>query len=86
MRPLLAAILLSLCLASLPGCGDDGESDDPVERGAAIARQIKADPESAEEILEEHEMSIEDFEALMYEIAADPEMSERYQELFEAEE
>jgi hypothetical protein len=75
-----------LCLALLAACGDDGEPEDPAERGAAIAREIEADPESAEEILEEHEMSIEDFEALMYEIAADPEMSERYQELLEAEE
>ncbi len=31
-------------------------------------------------------MSIEELEALMYEIAADPEMSERYQELLEEEE
>jgi hypothetical protein len=66
-------------------CGDD-EPEDKAERGAAIAREIRAAPGDAEEILEEHEMDIEQFEALMYEIAADPDLSERYEELVEAEE
>ncbi len=84
MTRVLSALLLLVAVAT--GCGDDGEPQDIAERGAAIAREIRADPEHAEDILQEHEMSIEDFEALMYEIAADPEMSEKYQELLEAEE
>lgn len=74
---------LLLAIASF-ACGAD--SDDPAERGAEIAKEIQAAPANAEAILEEHEMTIDEFEALMYEIAADPELSERYQELLEEEE
>ena len=84
MRVRLVVIALSLSLASL-ACGDD-EPEDDAERAAAIAREIKASPDDAEQILEDHELTIDEFEALMYEIAADPELSERYQTLLESEE
>ena len=54
-------------------------------RAAAIARQLQADPEGAEAILEEHELTIEELEALMVEIAADEELSERYDQALQAE-
>lgn len=80
----------------LIGCGDDdeappppsvaaaeAESDDPVDRAVAIGKAIKAEPDRTEEILAERGMTIEELEELMYEIAADPELSERYQEEME---
>ena len=81
MTPRLLALVLGIFALA---CGS--EPDEPVERGAAIAREIRAEPAKAEAILEEHEITIEEFEALMYEIAADPELSARYEELLEEEE
>jgi len=43
-------------------------------------------PDDAERILEEHEITIEELEQLMLDVAADPELSERYQEALAAEE
>ncbi|MBW2461096.1 MAG: hypothetical protein JRH11_05585 [Deltaproteobacteria bacterium] len=79
MKNRLIALLLSCALsgACLAACGS--ESDDPVERAAAIARDIQADPANAEEVLEDHDITIDEFEELIYEIAADPEQSQRYE-------
>jgi hypothetical protein len=76
-HPILrSALVLTLALT---GCGSCG-SEDEVLRAAEIAREIRERPDDTEAILEEHEMTIEELEALMYEIAADPEKSQRYQE------
>lgn len=74
----VAAALLFLSL-SLGGAACGSESDDPVDRAVAIARDIQADPANAEEVLEDHEITIDEFEELVYLIAADPEMSARYE-------
>jgi len=73
---LFSALLLGAC---------DSEPEDKALRAAAIAREIQADPEQTEAILEDHELSIEEFEALMYEVAGDPELSERYEAAVAAE-
>jgi hypothetical protein len=52
---------------------------DPAKRAAAIATELKASPDNAEQVLAKHDLTIEEFERLMYEVAADPEMSEAYQ-------
>jgi hypothetical protein len=45
---------------------------------AALAREIQADPDAAAEILAARGMTEEEFESLLYEIAADPAASEAY--------
>jgi hypothetical protein len=52
----------------------------PAERAAEIAGEMRAEPDRSAQILEEHDMTIEEFEALMYEVASDPELSRRYSE------
>jgi hypothetical protein len=81
-RGVLGAALLGGALL-LGAC--DSEPEDQALRAAAIAREIQADPEQTEAILEQHELSIEEFEALMYEVAGDPELSERYEAALAAE-
>ncbi len=79
MKKRIVALVLAGALsgACLSAC--DSEPDDPVERAAAIARDIQADPANAEEVLEDHDITIDEFEELIYEIAADPEQSQRYE-------
>jgi len=52
---------------------------DIVERAAEIAKAIDADPDSAERILQDHGLTVEQFEDMMYEISADPELSKAYE-------
>lgn len=49
-----------------------------VDKAAAIARAIQARPENADEILRQNNMTERQYEDLLYEIAADPAMSEAY--------
>lgn len=49
-----------------------------VDRAATIAKAIRANPDNAEQILRQNGMTEEQYEALMYEIAADPAMSAQY--------
>ena len=82
--PLIEALLaIHLALAGCAGC--DGDEDE-VTRAAEIAREIRERPDDAEAILEEHDMTIDELEALMYEIAADPEKSQRYEQALGSEE
>jgi len=54
------------------------KAEDIVAKAAVIAKEIEADPGSAETILAGHDMTIDDFDQLMYEISADPDLSEAY--------
>jgi len=74
-RILLAAVVAF----GLATAGCDDEPEDKALRAAAIASEIDESPEDTEAILEDHDMTIGQFEALMYEVAADPELSERYE-------
>jgi len=49
-----------------------------VDRAAAIARAIRANPDNADDILRQNGMTEQQYESLMYEIAADPAMSAEY--------
>jgi hypothetical protein len=51
---------------------------DIVTQAAGIAKEIAADPESAEAILTSHDMTIEQFDQMMFDISADPALSEAY--------
>ncbi len=61
------------------GCSSCSSEDD-IEKAAIIAAQIKKTPKKAKAILEEHDMTIEEFEKVMYDIAADPELSKQFEE------
>ena len=54
------------------------ELPEQVQKAVGIASAIKTSPGNSEQILAEAEMTADEFEALLYEIAADPKMSELY--------
>lgn len=53
--------------------------DKRVTRVAKLAEQIEAKPENADQILEAAELDREEFEALIFAIGADPDLSKQYQ-------
>lgn len=55
------------------------QTDDLVTRAAEIAKAVEADPDSAEEILASHDVTVEQFEQMMYDISADPELTKAYE-------
>jgi len=65
-----------------PAPTEEVDEEDPldprVEKAVTIANAIAADPDSADTILESNDMDRDKFEALMYEIAKDPELSQLY--------
>ena len=67
------------------GDGDAAPDEEPlppldpkVEQAVTLANQISADPNQADSILESAGMDRDGFEALLYEIAKDPELSKSY--------
>jgi len=54
--------------------GDQGM----VDLAASIAREIEASPDQADAILQRHGKTRAEFEQLLYDIAADPELSRAY--------
>jgi hypothetical protein len=51
-----------------------------VDVAARIAREIEARPDQADAILERYGKTREEFEAMLYDIAADPDLSRAYKE------
>jgi len=49
-----------------------------VDRAAAVARALSSNPGNADEILRQNGMTEQQYESLLYEIAADPAMSAEY--------
>ena len=45
---------------------------------AQIAAEVRAAPGEAEAVLEKHEMTVAEYEALLFEVASDPELSKEY--------
>lgn len=72
MLRVLSPILLALVVA----CG--GAGGDQVDKAVTIAKELRTRPDDAEKILGQHNMTADQWEALMYEIANDPEMAEKY--------
>ena len=52
---------------------------DIVQRAVEIAKAIEADPDAAGQVLEDHGLTVEQFEQMMYDISADPELSRAYE-------
>lgn len=52
--------------------------DARVVKASSVAKEIEKDPENADEILKAHELDRESLEALLYEIAKDPQLSAAY--------
>lgn len=72
------ALAVGLAL-TLSACDKKDAADPEVAKAAELAKKIEADPDSAEKVLEEASMSVEDFEALMMDIAADPKKTEAFE-------
>jgi len=53
-------------------------TDDKVTLAVSIAKEIADDPDHAADVLSQHGMTEKQFEALMFDIAADPDLSRRY--------
>jgi len=72
-RTLVAALLLAACGGKpVPPGADD------VAGIAAIASEVKAEPAKADAILQQHGLDRATFEALLYQVAADPAKSKTY--------
>lgn len=61
--------------AERPSSADLPES---VRQAVAVARDIEADPDDVDAILERHGLTAEKLEDLMYQISSDPELSKAY--------
>ena len=81
-----AAILLSVLLAA---CGSGAKTPSPgatstvppkAAKAAAVAKELKANPDDADAILGRHGMTQQQFEDLMFEIAADEELTKAYEQ------
>ena len=90
----LIALFAVLALA-LTGCGgqsyDQGGRQDAVEAAAqtahdavdaavAVARELESGTQPAEQVLEEHGLTVDRFEELLYEISSDSELAKRFSE------
>ena len=75
MKRALSPLFLSCILA----CGGSGGSVDKVDQAVAVAKELRARPADAEKILAEHNLSAEQWETLMFEIADDSALATRYE-------
>jgi|Wag4MinimDraft_19_1082662.scaffolds.fasta_scaffold81688_2 hypothetical protein len=74
-RNLLGALALLVAAACT---GSDAPSPDTARRAAAVAREVQAKPAAAAAAVEAGGWSVADFEALLYDIAADPDAAAAY--------
>ena len=58
----------------------DGDMDPKVKKAADLANAISAEPDRADEILEEAGVDREELDKMMYEIATDPELAAAYKD------
>lgn len=49
-----------------------------VDKAGAVARAIEANPDGAAQILQQHGLTQEQFEGMLYDIAADPDLTAAY--------
>ena len=83
------AILLSVLLFACGGGAEKGSAPtggsapaapSKAVKAAALSRELRANPDDADAILERNGMTRPQFEDLMYEIAADEELSKAYEQ------
>jgi hypothetical protein len=82
------SVLVLLLLAVCAGCGGGDAGSAPeaaddalpeiVQEAVDVARELDADPDDAEAVLERHGLDVESFEAMMYEISSDPTLAQAY--------
>lgn len=58
---------------------DVAAPNDVVQKAVEIAKAIEADPDATEQVLQDHGLTVEEFEQMMYEIGADPELTKAYE-------
>ena len=75
----ITAILLASTMALSSACDSGSAADPEVAKAAKIAKDIEAAPDKAEATLKAAGMSVEDFESLMMDIAADPEKTKAFE-------
>ena len=80
-----SALVLLLVCSLLFACGGSGNGEeagkdlpDRFKEAHAIQQEISEDAGRAVEILASHGMTLDDWEALMAELEADPELAEAY--------
>jgi hypothetical protein len=85
MRFISFCLIIGLSLAL--GCAKPEEPEeiapaetaaDIVTRAVAMAKEIEADPDSVDAVLARHEMTVEQFDQMMYDISIDPALSDAY--------
>lgn len=69
-------VLVPVFLALVVACGG---SAGKVDQAVAIAKELRERPDAAEKILGAHQMTAEQWETLMYEIADDPALAEQFE-------
>lgn len=75
MTRTLSTILLSFTLA----CGGSAGTGDKVDQAVTIAKELRAKPDDAEKILGSHNLTEDQWEALMYDIASDPALASKFE-------
>lgn len=75
MKYSLASLLLCVAVA----CGGPGTTGSKLDQAVAVARDLRARPGEPEKVLAEHQLSAEQWEALMFEIADDPALAGQYE-------
>ncbi|MBL8617746.1 MAG: hypothetical protein JNM72_19210 [Deltaproteobacteria bacterium] len=80
MKTTLRALLIPLLLLS--ACGGSGSAPSAADatKAGGVAKQLAADPAKGAEALKASGWSEAEFEALLYDIAADPALSKVYLE------
>jgi hypothetical protein len=78
MKTTLRALLLPLLLLSACGGGGSAPSSADAAKAGAVAKQLAADPAKGADALKASGWSEAEFEALLYDIAADPALSRAY--------
>lgn len=79
-------LMLVAVLFAIPACGSPSDSGgDGVDTGkatqaAAVADDIARNPDDPQAALDAHGMTMDEFDALMFEVAADPALTKAYEE------
>ena len=79
---LFLPLLLVACGSGSQKAPSPGATTTPPKaaQAAAIAKDIRANPDDADAILAKHGMTRQQFEDLMYEIAADEDLTKAYEQ------
>lgn len=77
-------LFFCLSLTLLISCGNSStpttmNNDQKVTLAATVAKEIQANPSTATETLKKHNLTQDQFENLLYDIASDPALSQKYQ-------